>query len=244
LTAAGCLDPAGCPVPDPNSLDLRRLRLTHLPEGQTLHVAYMRKHWPALFNASGRGNTRFSPLLIGALPVPTMYAARAQTVALLETSFHDVHQTGTRIISERTQLANRGLVTVTVPERLALVDLSDDGLSRVGLTRAQLVATSPEHYACTREWGGALHGRGFGRYRAAGLLWRSRVAELAQADSILFADLLRLAGEACVLFGDRVSSTSGDWQPGDPHYEDLSVGDGRLLAEQLAEQLGAVIVPT
>jgi hypothetical protein len=171
-----------------------------------------------------------------------MYAARAQTVALLETTFHDVHHTGARIISEPTQLASRGLVAITVPEQLALVDLSDEGLGRVGMSRDQLVATTPEHYACTREWAVALHERRYGGYRAAGLLWRSRVAELAEADSMLFADLLRLAGEVVVLFGDRVPG-SADWLPGDPHYEDLSVGEGRLLAEQIAEQLGAVIVP-
>ncbi|MGH2489424.1 MAG: RES family NAD+ phosphorylase [Candidatus Limnocylindria bacterium] len=243
MTAPGCLDPAGCPVPDPKRLDLRRLRLTHLSEGQTLHTAYTRDYWPDLFNVSGGGNGRFSPTLSGGRPVPTMYAARAQTVALLETSFHDVHQAGTRIVSERTQLATRGLAAITVPERLALVDLSDDGLARVGLTRAQLVATTPQHYACSQAWSLALHERSFGGYQAAGLLWRSRVAELAEADSELFADLLRLVGDVCVLFGDRATTVPGDWQPGDPHYEDLSVGEGRLLAEQIAEQLGAVIVP-
>jgi len=78
---------------------------------------------------------------------------------------------------------------------------------------------------------------------AAGLLWRSRVAELAEGDSVLFADLLRLAGEVCVLFGDRVSPAARDWLPADPQYDALSIEDGRLLAEQIAEQLGAVIVP-
>lgn len=242
MTALGCLDPAGCPVPDPKGLDLRRLRLTHLPEGQTLHTAYARERWPALFNASGRGSSRFTPVTLGGRPVSTMYAARVQTIALLETAFHDVHQLGTKIISER-QLATRGLVAISAPERLSLVDLSDEGLARAGLARAQLVATTPQHYACTREWSVALHGRSFGRYKAAGLIWRSRVAELAQVDSMLLADLLRLAGDVCVLFGDRVTSVSEDWRPGDPHFEDMSVGDGRLLAEQIAEQLGAVIVP-
>jgi hypothetical protein len=88
----------------------------------------------------------------------------------------------------------------------------------------------------------ALHGRRFGRFRAAGLFWSSRIAELAEADSILFADLLRIAGAVCILFGDRVTAIPDSWLPGDPHYEDMSVGEGRLLAEQIAEQLGAVIV--
>ena len=47
---------------------------------------------------------------------------------------------------------------------------------------------------------------------------------------------------AFVLFGDRAPTDPGAWHPGDPHYDDLTAGDGRLLAEQIAEQLGAVIV--
>jgi hypothetical protein len=56
-----------------------------------------------------------------------------------------------------------------------------------------------------------------------------------------------MASDVCVLFGDRVATHRPAWQLGDSHYEDLSIGDGRLLAEQIAEQiaeqLGAVIVP-
>ena len=40
-----------------------------------------------------------------------------------------------------------------------------------------------------------------------------------------------------------IPSNPAAWNPGDPRYDDLTIGDGRLLAEQIAEQLGAVIVP-
>jgi hypothetical protein len=219
------------------------LRLAHLDGGATLHTAFARSHWPALFNASGRGNGRFSPIASEAGLIPTLYAARSQTVALLETAFHDVHQLGVRLISERTQLATRGLVAISVPKRIAMVDLTDPGLARMGLDRGQLVATSPQHYACTRAWADALHRRRYGGHLAAGLVWRSRVAELAEADSMLSTDLLRVAAEVYVFFGDRITPDPNDWLPGDPRYDDLSVGSGRLLAEQIAEQLGAVIVP-
>lgn len=176
--------------------------------------------------------------------MPTMYGAAAQTVALLETSFHDVHEMGTRIISESLHLSPRGLVALTAPASLPLIDLTDEGLGRVGLTRAQLVATTPEHYACTRQWAVALHGRGIGPVTPVGLLWQSRVAELAGADSPLLGDLLPAASRVWMLFGDRVPTDPKMWQPGDPHYDDLTAGAGRLLAEQIAEQLGAVIVPS
>lgn len=104
------------------------------------------------------------------------------------------------------------------------------------------MATTPQHYARTRQWAVALHGRRIGGITLVGLVWHSRIAELATADSLLLADLLPFGSEACVLFGDRVPTAPPAWQPGDPHYEDLSTGEGRLLAEQIADQLGAVIV--
>lgn len=243
MTAPGCLEPDGCPVPDPAEVDLRRLRVAHLEAGRTCHTAYRRRHWPALFNQSGRGDARFSPLVGQGRVVPTMYAAVSQTVALLETSFHDLHQLGSRIISEQIDLAARGLVTLSVPARLTVVDLRDDALRRLGVDRQQLITTSRAHYPCTRAWAAALHGRRVGSAEPVGLLWNSRVAELARQDSILFADLLSApTSEVFVLFGDGVPTEPMQWHPGEPHYDDLTTGDGRVLAEQIAEQLDAVIV--
>jgi len=244
VTSADCLDPANCPVPNPAEVDLRRLRTVRLTEGATFHTCYPRARWPALFNDSGLGNARFSPLHTDGGLVPTMYAAATQTVALPETTFHDVHEAGTRIISEPLHLAPRGLSAITPPVALPLIDLTDDGLERLGLSRAQLVATTPAHYACTREWAVALHARRIGQVTPVGLLWQSRVAELARADSLLLGDLLIAASGVFVLFGDRLPIDPAYWNPGDPHYDDLTTGDGRLLAEQIAEQLGAVIVPS
>jgi len=231
-------------VPDPASVDLRRLRSLRLAEGTTFHTAYLRHRWPALFNDSGRGNGRFSPLVTphGGV-VPTMYGAATQTVALLETTFHDVHASTPRIVSESLHLARRGLVTLTAPASLPLVDLTDEGLDRIGLDRDQLVATTPQHYACTREWAVVLHARRIGPIEPVGLLWQSRVAELAGADSPLLEDLLPVAGRVWVLFGDRLPTSPTAWRPGPPHEDDLTSGRGRLLAEQIAEQIGAVIVP-
>jgi hypothetical protein len=163
-------------------------------------------------------------------------------VALLETCFHGVHGAVPKMISERLDLAQRGLVALTVPVSLPLIDLSNEGLSRIGMTRPQMVSTTPEHYACTREWAAALHSRRIGGVPPVGLLWQSRIAELAQADSLLFQDLLKVANRAWIFFGDRVSQSPAEWRPGDPHFDDLTTGDGRLLAEQIAEQLDAVIV--
>jgi len=224
-------------------MDLRRLRLHRLDRNTILHAAYRTATWPAFFNAGGRGDARFSPLRVGESTIPTMYAASSQTVALLESAFHEVHELGSRIVSERLRLAPRGLVAITVPASLPLIDLRDEALERLGLGREQLVATSPEHYPCTRQWAGALHARRPGGITPAGVAWHSRIAELAAADSLLLADLLPHSSEVCILFGDRVPTDPAGWRPGDPHFDDLTSGAGRLLAEQIAEQLGAVIVP-
>lgn len=213
-----------------------------MQEGAILHTSYNRARWPALFNPSTAGGGRFSPLVIGGEVVPTMYAAATQTVALLETSFHDVGEPGTRIISESLHLARRGLVALTPRQPLPLFDLRDEALSLLGLSREQLVATTPDHYPCTREWAVTLHGRRVGPITPVGLVWQSRIAELATARSLLLGDLLASASDAYLFFGDRAPVDSAAWQPGDPHYEDLSTGNGRILAEQIAEQLGAVIV--
>jgi hypothetical protein len=244
VTAAGCLDPAHCPVPEPSDVDLRKLRLARQPQGLSFHTAYRRANWPALFNASSLGNARFSPLDIAGAIVSTLYGAATQTVALLETCFHNVHELGTKTISESLDLAPRGVVALAAPASLPLIDLTNDGLERVGLSRTQLVATTPEHYPCTREWATALHERRIGGVTAVGLLWQSRIAELAQADSLLFADLLTVADEVFILFGDRVPVDASAWHPGAPRYDDLTSGLGRGFAEVIAEELGAVIIPT
>lgn len=71
----------------------------------------------------------------------------------------------------------------------------------------------------------------------------TRIGELAAADSVLLGDRLPRSSDACLPFGDRVPTEPSAWRPGDPRADDLTSGDGRLLAEQIAEQLGAVIVP-
>ena len=67
------------------------------------------------------------------------------------------------------------------------------------MSRGQLVACTPAHHACTREWAVALYGRRIGPVTPVGLLWQSRVAELAGADSLLLGDLLAVASGVCVL---------------------------------------------
>ncbi len=242
MTGSECPDPLHCPVPDVKSIDLRGLRLVAIPKGTIVYTAYRRKHWPKLFNPSAEGNARFSPLVIKNHAVPVMYGAVTQTVALLETCFHDVHETVPRIISKRFNLEPFGLVTLLTPMELHLADITDEGLARIGIDRRQLSAAMPQHYICTREWAFAVHERVIDGMEVHGLLWQSRIAEIARVSSLLLNDLLLATDNAFALFGDRVSINPNAWHPGGPHYDDLTAGNGLILAEQIAEQLDAVIM--
>ncbi len=244
MTAGTCPDSAHCPVPDPKAVDLRRLRTYALALGATFHTSYRRSHWPSIFNGSGAGDARFSPLRARAGSiVPTLYGAATRSVALLETAFHEVHAGGARIISEAVDLRPRGLVTLHAPDRFLLVDLRDAELARLGLERSELVSALPLHYRCTREWGEALHARKrIGSVTPVGLLWQSRTAELAQSDSRLLADLLAgQPSEVFVLFGDRLSTDVDDYEQSD-RFDDLTAGIARELVHQIANQIHARIV--
>lgn len=234
MTADDCPDPGSCPVPDPTDVDLRRLRLAHLEPGRTLARVHPADHPAGRLNDRGRGDGRFSPL-----PGHRhAYAGDTRTVALLETCFHNVHQSAPRIIYTATDLVNNALSTVTVTDRTPLVDLRDDQLDRLGLDRRQLVATTPAHYPCTRQWAVLLLQRRIGGVTPAGLIWNSRVAELAQADSPLLDDLLATRTSQVAVIYD----TPAFQQDEGPHYPTLVDGQGRLLIDLIAEQLDAHIV--
>jgi hypothetical protein len=161
-------------------------------------------------------------------------------VALLENVFHNVHQSTPRLIYAATDLGGRSLGRMRVEARIPLVDLRDGALERVKLYRTQLTATTAAHYPCTRAWAEVLVGRKIGGITPRGLLWDSRVAELAGADSLLLADLMQgPTSEACVLYDDagiELSAAGGG-------FDDLvGATQGRLLTEQIAEQLGATIM--
>jgi RES domain len=242
MTAAGCPWPE-CPVPDPLGADFRHLHTASLDTGRACYTSSWGRHWPSLFNGSGRGDSRFSPLSVAGKVVPVLYAAWSQTAALLETVFHDIHQSAAPRLITRMDLAGRNLVEFTLPGRVVLYDLRDEALPLLSVQRHQLVSTTAAHYPCTREWAEVLHARkGLGRARPAGLLWNSRVAELAKSGSVLLADLLPgRAEEVFLLFGDQLATTDLDDYAGELLFNDLSSVAALPLVSAIAEQLGAIV---
>ncbi|MGH9103093.1 MAG: RES domain-containing protein [Acidimicrobiales bacterium] len=214
-------------------MDPRRLRLRLLAGGTPFFRIYPVRHGCDAFNP-GRGDSRLAPLHAahGSI-VPTLYGGEDETVALLESAFHDVHHdAGDRVVYER-MLRQLGLAHLRLPVPLPLVDLRDPQLARLGLHRKALVATTAAHYSCTREWARWLHGRRFQGQAPAGLLWHSRQADLAG----------RPAGEVFTLFGDRAPRHAGAYPLVGPGVRNLVEGPGRLLVEAIAESLDARIEP-
>jgi hypothetical protein len=221
-----CPDPAGCPV----TPDLPRLTITTITPGTALYRVYDGK-WGYDEHNPGFGDARFSPFddATDGHRVPSMYLAATPTSALLETIFHEVHQSSSRIIYER-DLRGKLLAHLTLPVAARLGDLRDTELVRHGLSREQVVSTPAEHYPCTRRLAvaaraqdGSLHG----------LIWHSRQTELAD----------RPATEVFVLFGDTYPSGRGAWPLTGPGIRNLYEGPGRLLIDQIGEDLDALVEP-
>lgn len=234
-----CPDPTACPVvpelpPVPGvwlDADVPRYRV-------------YRTQWGYDEFNPGFGDTRFAPFPAAGTGerVPTMYLAGDEVAALLETVFHEVHHQQARHIFER-DLRPFGLAHVRVPQRLWLADLRDPVLAAVGVRRDQLVSTPAEHYPCTRRLARDLHGRAVDGRRVAGLLWHSRQAEVLSAALLDPQWRSAPAGEVCVLFGDVAGTGRGAWQLTGPGVRNLFEGAGRLLIDELAEQLDAVVHP-
>lgn len=141
----------------------------------------------------GTGLGRFHPLtdVTTKASIPTLYGADGVSGALSESVFHNVPVRGP---AKRVRRSALGALCVSslVPQRdLVLANLSGNGLTRVGLRRAELIESSSSRYAETRWWAEAIHRD----TPVDGLLWVSR-----QNDRAL----------AIVLFGDRVASSDLD----------------------------------
>lgn len=239
MTASRCPFPDLCPVPDPSSLDLRKLHTVRIPQRESHYSVFSVAHKNSLFNASGAGDTRFSPLFEMGHPIPTLYLASTRTAALLETAFHEVQDTGVAKISRATDLSGKGLRVIEIPGSTRVIDLRDDRLDDLGISRHGLVATSAAHYHCTREWASRLRQLAR-RPRPAGLLWQSRVAEVVSRRSPLFADLLQANyAEVMALFGDRLPAGA---IKATVDVEELSSPKVAGIVESIADELGAVIV--
>src|SRR5664279_3074310 len=219
-----CPDPAGCPV----TPDLPRLTVAEMASGTARYRVYDGT-WGDDEHNPGFGDARFSPFddVGDGHRVSSMYVAATPAAALLETVFHEVHQSSGRIIYQR-DLRGKLLAHLKLPSAARLGDLRDAELVRHRLSRDQVVSSPAEHYPCTRRLAVAARAQDGS---LQGLIWHSRHAELADHP----------ATEVLVLFGDSFPSGRGSWPL--TGIRNLSDGPGRLLIDQVAEDLDALVEP-
>lgn len=202
-----------CPVPEPDPSILKKLRTRVLAAGTVLHRGVKQDH-PDTTQLPGLGNTRFAPLE----GVAHAYVATTAFAALLESAFHEATPPDRRIYQWQIHAWLEGCVALA--EGVRLVNLGDGELDRLGIARAQLVATDANHYPCTRAWAEVLHGRSVGGQMTDGVVWDSRQTEL-QAEGL--ADRPALAE----LVTELPATVAVIWSP--PAGEQvLTVADGGL----------------
>ncbi len=202
-----------------------------LPAGVPLYRVYDGAYGYDEHNP-GFGDTRFAPFddLTSGDRVPAMYLAATETAALLETVFHDVHHAAGRVIYER-DLLGRLLSRAEMPSAAVVADLRDPELGLLGISRDSLTSSPAEHYPCTRRIAAELHAHV--TPKIDGIVWHSRQAELAGAGPV----------EVLILYGDRYPSGRRTWTLQPPGLSALYEGPGRLLLDDIAEDLKATVHP-
>lgn len=131
--------------------------------------------WAAdAFNDDPRADARFSPLRDAAgRVVPSLYAARSEEGALMESVLRDVPfpSTGYQHRFARDRAGPYHLSPVEMRQPLRLVDLTSAGLAAMGLRPSDLFESNRPDYPRTREWAVWWRER---QPAAQGLYWMSR----------------------------------------------------------------------
>ncbi|GFG98855.1 hypothetical protein MTIM_47340 [Mycobacterium timonense] len=178
-----------------------------------------------------KGDSRFAPIddAVTGKRLPSMYLGETPTTVLLETVFHDVHEEGRIVYQEH--LHEKLVAHIHAPAAATLADLRDSQLGKLGLNRGQIVSSPVQHYPCTR--GLAIKALAQSHVPPLqGLIWHSRQAELGG----------KLAQEVIILFCDeRYPFEAGHAEAIRPWFAEPLRGPGRLLVDQIADDLRALI---
>jgi hypothetical protein len=170
----------------------------------------------------GFGRGRFHPFPdADGLAVPTLYGAGNLDGSLSESVFHNVPVRGSGKAILRSALRPMMVSTIAARRDLALIQLHGHGLSRLGLSRPELIDAEARHYTQTAAWAAALHAC---LESADGLVWVSRRFDTSFA---------------LVLFGDRVFR--GDLAVVDPPVP-LFPEPGFAAVQRAAEAAGILII--
>lgn len=190
-------------VPDsPHPFDAEEILLA---AGEELFRVHDKKRPGNQFNPGFGSATRFA--FFGDPIIPVLYAASTEQAAIADSLLHDVPLQGGDL--QPSLYNSRCMSILTTNRELRLASLQGLGLRRLGVSAAQVTATSAVEYERTALWAEAAHKAGFD-----GLVYMSRHCN---TDS------------AYVLFGDRADDSLDLDQSYRWNFGDESIGLKRLI---------------
>ncbi|MDN5753222.1 MAG: RES family NAD+ phosphorylase [Nitrosospira sp.] len=141
------------------------------------------------FNASGRGDARFSPLADAkGKVIPTLYGGNTFICAAMETVFHDLpDQNVDDYILDFNDLDSLAVSRIHPVRELRLLSLVSRYLIPLKLKKTQVIETPVTDYPATT---------------ALALDWHTRYPDI---DGLYWTSRQDDAAQACMLFGDRIS---------------------------------------
>jgi hypothetical protein len=208
-----------------------RIELVTLEPDRFLYRVYDGTWGYDEFNPGLRGDSRFAPIddPVTAKRLPSMYLGETPTTVLLETVFP--RRARSRAHRLRRTLARKAFGAHPGAGRR---NAGRSSRSPTGQTRPQAWSDRVEPSRALSLYTPASHRSPCPNARPATtrFIWHSRQAELGG----------KPAQEVVVLFGNhRYSSKRGSWTRFGPGSQNLYEGPGRLLVDQISDELRALI---
>lgn len=135
------------------------------------------------FNPEPKISQRFRPFVSRGRTVPTLYASMTLDGALSETLFHLVPVEGPDRSVRLSRFTGWAISHLEPKRELRLVDLTDDRLTDLELTRQEMIESPASVYPETARWAQAFFDCPL---KPDGLIWNSRQSQGSLA-AVLFA---------------------------------------------------------
>ncbi|WP_378144470.1 RES family NAD+ phosphorylase [Cnuibacter sp. UC19_7] len=161
-----------------------------IASGTALYRVHRNTREGTVFNPGVGSRTRFA--FFGDPPVPSLYAADTEIAALAETLLHDIPVTGGLLPLDSYAPYVLSLIRPRRPLRLA--SFLGTGLRRLRVGASDLTTTEASEYPRTVRWAEAAHAAGF--------------------DGVAYMSRQMNTSRAVALFGDRVTSSDLEVDPG------------------------------
>ncbi|MCY4141238.1 MAG: RES family NAD+ phosphorylase [Rhodobacteraceae bacterium] len=173
-------------IPGPPS-PLTNPQIHVLPGGSDLHRVHRTTFRAAEFNPGRGGQTRFAPFAdASGSPVPSLYASATLPAAIHETIFHDVPAHARTKTVRHDEVFIRTHSVLHTNRDVRLVELRNVTLGAWGISRKELITSSPALYGQTVLWAKAIH------------------RDIPDADGLVWTSNQCDPDDVCLFFGDRV----------------------------------------